>query len=277
MVYTFANRRSAGKLLAKAIISQAPHLSHQPDVVVLGLPRGGIPVAFEVAQRLHAPLDAYVVRKLGTPGQEELAMGALAPDGTSYLDHRLIMSLGITKDEIEACKKRELRELNRRVTLYRVSPLPPEVNEKKVILVDDGLATGASMRTAIMALRKEGPAYMMVAVPVAPHSTIKDIKPLVDTVICLAEPEPFIGVGMWYKNFSQTTDEEVRKCLRFSRKTVPIRNQNQSQTSRSILPALKVPPELESHPESGHRLPQSQDPMVQLPAKEKVTPETDRV
>lgn len=210
---SFANRRAAGEALAAFIIQQYPHWLHQPDKIVLGLPRGGIPVAFAVAKGIGAPLDAYIVRKLGVPGQEELAMGALAMDGSYHLDNSLIRWLKIDKAEIDRCLAREQKELARRATLYRGSVASPEITGKKVILVDDGLATGATMRAAVHALKKNLPAALLVAVPVAPPSTIRELEPEVDRIICLEKHEPFVGVGMWYRDFSQTSDQEVQELL----------------------------------------------------------------
>lgn len=209
----FVNRRIAGKALAAEISSNHRDLVDQPDTLVLGLPRGGIPVAFEVARSIHAPLDAYVVRKLGVPGQEELAMGALAMDGTAFRDETLIKWLGITAPEFENILQQEQKELERRAVLYRGSKTAPPVRGKKVLIVDDGLATGATMRAAVQALRREQPALLIIAIPVAPPSTVKELSPDVDRMICLEEHEPFIGVGLWYKDFSQTTDFEVEDLL----------------------------------------------------------------
>jgi putative phosphoribosyl transferase len=210
---SFLDRHAAGCALATEIQKNHPDLMNQPDTIVLGLPRGGIPVAFEVAKVIHAPLDAYVVRKLGTPGQEEFAMGALAMDGTAYLDKTLIKWLGINQCGIDQTMERERLELNRRAMLYRGSTTPPKVEGKKVLIVDDGLATGATMKAAIRAIKKNQPDQIMIAVPVAPPSTVKELAGEVDRLICLEEHEPFIGVGLWYSNFSQTTDNDVKVLL----------------------------------------------------------------
>jgi predicted phosphoribosyltransferase len=224
---SFANRTTAGKALAASIIQQFPHWLNQSDTIVLGLPRGGIPVAFAVAKGVGAPLDAYIVRKLGVPGQEELAMGALAMDGSHHLDNSLIKWLNIDKADIDACLAREQKELARRAALYRGSEDAPDVTGKKVILVDDGLATGATMRAAVHALKKKHPAALMIAVPVAPPSTVQELEPEVDHIVCLEEHEPFVGVGLWYRDFSQTSDHEVEELL--TKAKAPDRSQKDRQ------------------------------------------------
>jgi putative phosphoribosyl transferase len=205
----FANRFEAGRVLA----SKLGEFSGRNDIVVLALPRGGVPVAYEVAQALHAPLDVFVVRKLGTPGQEELAMGALAPGGITVLNREVIQALGIPQQTIDAVVAREERELERREREYR-DGRPAASNRGNIaILVDDGLATGSSMRVAAKALRKEAAAQIVVAVPVASASTCAEFETEVDKVVCATTPEPFWAVGQWYRDFSQTTDEEVRELL----------------------------------------------------------------
>jgi predicted phosphoribosyltransferase len=184
-----------------------------PDVLVLALPRGGVPVAFEVAEALRAPLDVFVVRKLGVPGHEELAMGAIATGGVLVVNDAVVGPLGIDTDVISAVATREHRELERRERAYRGDRPIPEVRGRKVILVDDGLATGSTMRAAVAALRKQRPARIIVAVPVAARDTCEQFKAEVDETICLATPGLFDGVGRWYDDFSQTTDEEVRELL----------------------------------------------------------------
>jgi predicted phosphoribosyltransferase len=183
------------------------------DVLVLGLPRGGVPVAFEVARALNAPLDVFLVRKLGTPGQEELAMGAIASGGIRVLNTSVIEYLGITSDVIESTADKQMKELERRERLYRDDRPPADVRGRIIILVDDGLATGSTMRAAVSALRQRGPARIIVAVPVAPPSTCRELAMEADEVICPLSVEPFDGVGRWYEDFSQTTDEEVRTLL----------------------------------------------------------------
>jgi putative phosphoribosyl transferase len=205
----FVNRFEAGRVLA----SKLSEFSGRDDVVVLALPRGGVPVAYEVAQALPAPLDVFVVRKLGTPGQEELAMGALAPGGITVLNREVIQALGIPQQTIDAVVAREERELERREREYRDGRPAASIRGSIAILVDDGLATGSSMRVAAKALRKEAAAQIVVAVPVASPSTCAEFETEVDKVVCATTPEPFWAVGQWYRDFSQTTDEEVRELL----------------------------------------------------------------
>jgi predicted phosphoribosyltransferase len=179
----------------------------------LALPRGGVPVGYEVAQALRAPLDVFVVRKLGTPGQEELAMGALAPGGIMVLNQEVIQALGIPQQTIDAVVVREQRELERREREYRNGRPAANVRGRAVILADDGLATGSSMRVAAKALRKEAALEIVVAVPVASALTCAELATEVDKVVCATTPEPFWAVGQWYRDFSETTDEEVRDLL----------------------------------------------------------------
>jgi predicted phosphoribosyltransferase len=205
----FADRREAGMVLAKKLAAYAG----RDDVVVLALPRGGVPVAYEVAEALNVPIDVFLVRKLGVPGHEELAMGAIASGGTRVLNERTIEYLRIPEEIIEAVAEREQRELERREREYRGSKPPVNVAGKTVIVIDDGLATGASMRAAAVALRRMEPAKIVVAVPVAADETCHTFRSEVDTIVCAITPEPFYGVGMWYRDFSQTTDDEVRDLL----------------------------------------------------------------
>ena len=205
----FRDRREAGQRLGEALA----HLNARDDLVVLGLPRGGVPVAAEVARALRAPLDVFVVRKLGTPGQEELAMGALASGGTRVLNDEVVRALRIGPAAIAAATEQEQRELERREQLYRGSRPPAPVADRTVVVVDDGLATGSSMRAAVDALRQRRPRAIVVAVPVAAASTCRELGQEVDEVVCLSTPEPFLAVGQWYTDFSQTTDEEVRRLL----------------------------------------------------------------
>jgi len=206
----FADRFEAGLLLA----SKLGEFRNRDDVVVLALPRGGVPVGYEVANELHAPLDVFVVRKLGVPGQEELAMGALASGGIILVNRDVVEALGISQQTIDAAVSREQHELERRERAYRDGRSPIEVQQRTVILVDDGLATGSSMRVAATALRTKAPAQIVVAVPVASPSTCAEFEGEVERVICAVTPEPFWAVGQWYRNFSQTTDEEVSELLR---------------------------------------------------------------
>jgi putative phosphoribosyl transferase len=205
----FRDRADAGRLLAERL----SHYAGRDDVLVLGLPRGGVPVAAEVARALGASFDVFLVRKLGLPGQEELAMGAIASGGARVLNEELVETLGIPEALIDAVAAREEEELRRRERLYRGERPPPEVEGKAVILVDDGLATGSSMRAAVAALRRLRPARIVVAVPTAPVSTCEDLRPEVDELVCARTPQPFYAVGIWYENFNQTTDEEVRRLL----------------------------------------------------------------
>jgi erythromycin esterase-like protein/predicted phosphoribosyltransferase len=205
----FRDRREAGRLLAEKLAAYA----NRPDVLVLALPRGGVPVGYEVARALSAPLDVFVVRKLGVPGYEELAMGAVATGGVRVLNDQLVERLGIPESLIDAVAARERQELARRERLYRGNRPPPDVRGRTVILVDDGLATGATMYAAIEALRQQNPARIVVAVPTASPETCEEMKTKADGVICAITPEPFHAVGRWYRDFSQTTDEEVGVLL----------------------------------------------------------------
>ncbi len=208
MSFPYRNRREAGQALAE-LVRRLP----ARDSVVLGLPRGGVPVAFEVARAIDAPLDVFVVRKLGVPGHEEFAMGAIASGGVRVLNDDVIDSLHISPEVIDATVRREAIELRRREDLYRDGRSPVDVRGKRAILVDDGLATGASMRAAVAALRLLEPAEIVVAVPVAAAESCEDFRHEVDTCICAATPEPFYGVGLWYRDFAPTLDSEVRELL----------------------------------------------------------------
>jgi putative phosphoribosyl transferase len=205
----FHDRAEAGRRLADDLMAYA----HSPNVLVLGLPRGGIPVAFEVAKALQVPLDVLVVRKLGVPDQEELAMGAIASGGIQVLNEEVVRTLGISKEAIEAVTAREQQELLRRERLYRGARPAPELRGRTVILVDDGIATGATMRAAIAVVRAQHPARLVVAIPVAPPSACQEIGAEVDEVICLLTPDLFVGVGLWYEHFPQITDDYVRALL----------------------------------------------------------------
>jgi predicted phosphoribosyltransferase len=205
----FRDRTEAGRLLAKRLAAYA----NRPDVVVLALPRGGVPVAFEVARALGAPLDVFMVRKLGVPGHEELAMGAVATGGVRILNEPLVRALGIPEYVIDAVAATEQQELERRERLYRGDRPPPDVRGRTVILVDDGLATGATMLAALRAIRKMQPSRIVVAVPVASRGTCESLGSEADDMVCAVTPEPFYAVGQWYEDFSQTTDDEVRELL----------------------------------------------------------------
>jgi predicted phosphoribosyltransferase len=206
----FRDRYEAGRALAARLAKYA----HRPDVVILALPRGGVPVAYEVARALEAPLDVFTVRKLGVPGHEELAMGAIATGGARVLNQNVIRAAGISQQAIDRTAEREQRELERRELQYREERPPLNVSGKTVILVDDGLATGSSMRAAAFALKQQHPARIVVAVPVASADTCDALQSEVDEVVCGVTPEPFWAVGQWYGDFSQTSDEEVRDLLR---------------------------------------------------------------
>lgn len=214
---TFRDRREAGQRLAEALVPLA--LSHV--AIVLGLPRGGVPVAFEVARRLDAPLDVCIVRKLGVPGHEELAMGAIASGGVELLSARTLSELGITPEEVARVVAQERQELERREQAYREGHPAHDVRGRVVIVVDDGLATGASMHAAVHALRRREPAAIVVAVPVAPASTCEELRRIADACVCLHTPAPFYGVGQWYVDFDQTTDDEVRALLAAARSREP--------------------------------------------------------
>jgi putative phosphoribosyl transferase len=205
----FRDRSEAGRVLAPDLRGYAG----RDDVVVLALPRGGVPVGYEIAKTLDAPLDVFVARKLGVPGYPELAMGAIASGGAVILDQELVQALGIGEEAIRQVVAQEARELQRREVAYRDSRPPPDLKGKTVILVDDGLATGATMRAAALAVRRHEPAQVVVAVPVAAGKTCDEFRKDVDDVVCAQTPEPFYAVGMWYEDFSQTSDEEVRELL----------------------------------------------------------------
>jgi predicted phosphoribosyltransferase len=205
----FQDRIDAGRQLATKLLRYAG----RPDVLVLALPRGGVPVGFAVAQALEAPLDVFLVRKLGVPGREELAMGAIATGGVRVLNEDVVRHLDIPPEVIDEVTEQEGRELERREQSYRGNRPPPAVAGRIVILVDDGLATGSTMRAAVAALRRQGPARIVVAVPVGAPETCGELAREADEVVCALMPEPFYAVGLWYDDFSQTSDEEVRELL----------------------------------------------------------------
>ncbi|HEV2721366.1 MAG TPA: phosphoribosyltransferase [Thermoanaerobaculia bacterium] len=208
----FRDRDEAGELLGREL---ARRLARRDDVVVLALPRGGVPVGYGVARALGAPLDVFIVRKLGLPGHEELAMGAIASGGVRVLNHDVLGYMPVSPKMIDAVAAREQQELERREREYRGARPPLDVKGKTVIVVDDGLATGSTMRAAVAALRKMEPARIIVAVPVAAESTCHDFRAdgVGDEVVCLRTPEPFQAVGLWYSDFTQTSDEEVHELL----------------------------------------------------------------
>jgi putative phosphoribosyl transferase len=209
MERTFPNRTEAGRQLAEKLIKYAG----RADVIVLGLPRGGVPVAFEVAQRLGVPLDVFLVRKLGVPGFEELAVGAIASGGVRVLNEDVMRAIPNADEVIESVTARETAELERREQSYRDGRPAPELRNRVVILVDDGLATGATMRAAVKALRQRSVAKIVVAVPVGPPDTCREFEDEADETICASAPEFFQAVGQYYEDFSQTSDEEVRELL----------------------------------------------------------------
>ncbi|MBD2564880.1 phosphoribosyltransferase [Nostoc sp. UIC 10607] len=205
----FKDRRFAGQVLAKELAAY----TNRPDVVVLGLPRGGVPVAFEVAEALNAPLDVLVVRKLGVPDQEELAMGAIASGGVRIVNEYILSLVKVSDEVIARVALQEERELERRERLYRGNRPLRDLQGRTVILVDDGLATGATMWAAVVAVRKQQPAQIVIAVPVAAPETCHELETEVDKIVCVSTPSPFHSVGLWYENFPQTTDEEVCDLL----------------------------------------------------------------
>jgi putative phosphoribosyl transferase len=208
--HRFADRREGGRVLAE----QLQRYAGRPDVVVLGLPRGGMPVAAEVASALEAPLDVFVVRKLGVPGHEELAMGAIASGGVRVLNGDVVRSVGIPDRVLDAVAARELETLEARERAYRGDCDPIGLRGRTAILIDDGLATGATMRAAITALRDLGAAAIVVAVPIAPRETCEALRSEVDEVVCARTPEPFNAVGLWYRDFAPVSDEQVGELLR---------------------------------------------------------------
>lgn len=220
----FKNRVEAGKLLAQRLSAYA----RRDDVIVLALPRGGVPVGFSVAQALEAPLDILLVRKLGVPGHEEYAMGAIANGGLCVLQQEVLETLKIPKNVVEAVAQRKLREIAQREKLYRTGRPALDVRDHVVILVDDGLATGSTMLAGVHVLRQGKPARIVVAVPAAPPDTCQALRSEVDEMICLHTPEPFYSVGLWYEDFEQTSDDEVKHLLEEA---------NRDQSQRQLLPA----------------------------------------
>ncbi|WP_136254388.1 phosphoribosyltransferase [Onishia niordana] len=205
----FKDRHDAGRHLAMALTEYR----HPPTPLILGLPRGGVPVAFEVAQALGGELDVFVVRKLGVPWHPEFAMGAIAGNGVCILHHELIAGLGVTQERLDTLIAHETRELHRREQAYRGQRPRPRIAGRRVIIVDDGLATGATMRAAVEALKEQAPGELIVAIPVAAADSLNEIEATVDRIICLHTPEDFMAVGQWYQRFSQTSDQEVLALL----------------------------------------------------------------
>jgi predicted phosphoribosyltransferase len=208
-VQPFRDRIEAGELLADSLQT----FRDRDDVIVLALPRGGVPVAAEIARRLHVPFDVFVVRKLGVPGHEELAMGAIASGGVRLVNDEVVVPLGIPPNVIDSVARSEQIELARREELYRGTREPIGLTGKTVILVDDGLATGSTMRAAVMAVRRQQPARIVVAVPVGARETCAGLAREADDVVCLRTPDPFVAVGLWYRDFTPTSDSEVRALL----------------------------------------------------------------
>ncbi len=213
----YRDRTQAGGVLASMLTTY----SNRRDVLILALPRGGVPVAYEVAKALHAPLDVFLVRKIGVPGHEELAMGAIAMGGIRVINEEVVRSLHIPPHVLDAVASREQQELERREKLYRDNRPLPVVRDQTVILIDDGLATGATMRAAVHALQVQEPAKIVVAVPVAAYPTYHRFRAEVDEIICPQTPEVFYGVGWWYEDFSQTSDQQVRDFLSLSAQEYP--------------------------------------------------------
>lgn len=209
MTRVFADRSDAGRRLARALRAY----ENRNDLLVLALPRGGVPVAFEVAQALRAPLDLLLVRKLGVPGHEELAMGAIASGGIQVLNREVVATTGVGDAELQTAVARERRELERREAAYRGERPAPEIAGRCVILVDDGLATGATMRAALTALRPQHPAALVVAVPVAPAEVLARLRAEADDLVCVQAPESFFAIGAWYRDFGQLDDDRVRDLL----------------------------------------------------------------
>jgi predicted phosphoribosyltransferase len=232
MRVVFRDRAEAGAALASILT----RFARRDDVVVLALPRGGVPVGYEVASRLEAPLDVFLVRKLGVPGREELAMGAIASGGVRVLNERLVRAYGISDAAVERIAEAERQELERRERAYREGRPQPEVSGKVAILVDDGLATGSTMRAAVAAVRRLGPGRVVVAVPTAPSSTCEELAREADEVVCVSTPPRFRAVGLSYREFPQVSDEQVRDLLRRPRRPggdEPVRSGDEDRASRA--------------------------------------------
>jgi putative phosphoribosyl transferase len=223
MTWLYRDRSEAGQVLATRLMAYAG----RNDVLVLALPRGGVPVAFEVAKALDAPLDVLLIRKLGVPGHEELAMGAIATGDVRVINQEVVRMLRIPDHIIDAVAAREQQELQRREHLYRDDLPAPEVTGRTVILVDDGLATGSTMRAAVTALQQQHPSHTVVAVPVAAPTTCNEFQVEVDEIVCAQTPEPFYGVGFWYEDFSQTSDKEVHDLLARAEQERPVAKRKQ--------------------------------------------------
>lgn len=209
MEIKFRDRKEAGQQLA----TQLQAYANRPDVLVLALPRGGVPVAYEIAQALNLPLDVCLVRKLGAPGQAELAMGAIAPNGVMVLNKEVLRSLNVSRQALLQVANSEKQELDRRVRVYRGDRPAPLIRDRVIILVDDGIATSSTLRAAITVIQRQQPKRVVVATPIAPSSICESLERIVQQVVCLSTPEPLYSIGMWYDDFSQTSDEEVCRLL----------------------------------------------------------------
>lgn len=238
MTPRYRDRYEAGHALAERLQPYAG----RDDVIVLALPRGGVPVAFEVARELGVPLDLFLVRKLGAPGHEELAMGAIATGGAQLLNPDVVRALHVSADQVQAAVHREQAELERREHAYRGDRPPPPIAGRTVLVVDDGLATGATMRVAVRALRMEHPARVIVAVPVGAIETCEAMASEADEVVCARTPEPFYAVGMWYQQFDQTSDAEVRDLLAEARAMHARRHTRDRDTMSDALDRVAQPP-----------------------------------
>lgn len=225
MFNRFVDRENAGRVLAQKLLKY----KEIPDLLIIGLPRGGVVVAFEVARALQAQLDVFIVRKLGAPYQPELAMGAIAEGGMLLLNDAVVNYLSISKEFIEQTAKEEMVELERRQKLYRGDRAMTKIADRTVIVVDDGLATGATMKVAVRALKRKEPSKLVVAVPVGAVSTCAELKEEADETVCLMTPEPFSAVGSWFENFEQTTDQQVRELLQKAHELYPGHQSSQKE------------------------------------------------
>jgi len=232
----FRDRAEAGQILAERL----GHYADRDDVIVLALPRGGVPVAYELAQALHAPLDVLVVRKLGVPGHEELAMGAIASGGIRIVDREVARAFDLTEQDMAVVAVAELQELERREHQYRGDRALPDLRGKTVILVDDGLATGSTMRSAALALRAQNPARIVIAVPVAARESCIALRDVADDVVCATTPEPFYAVGLWYQNFDQTTDDDVRDLLANAEQRLAVPKRATESSNEAAIDAREV-------------------------------------
>lgn len=226
-VVKFKDRSDAGEQLSRRLIAY----QDRSDVIIVGLPRGGIPVAYQVASKLHLPLEIVIVRKLGMPGHKEFAIGAIASGDTHYLQDEVIHAFSVPQNAIEIVLQEELIELNRRENLYRTGQSPLSLRHQTIILVDDGLATGSTMKAAVRAIRKQNPERIIVAVPVASLSAIQGLQTEADEVISLHTPEPFFAVGQWYEIFDQTSDKEVIRLLRAAKRSKTKKNSSHTHAT----------------------------------------------